>query len=483
MARKLQGISTPRISTPPLRRLTKRTSHGFEVIEFAQALGVDLMPWQETAFKRGLEIRPDGTYRFSVVMLLVARQNGKTTLLKVLALWRMVKERSLILGTSTNLEYAREAWLASVELAQDELQQHNPVAKYGALDTSLTLDNKSRYKVAAATRKGGRSLSVDLGIADELREHRAEGQRDGWEAWAALSGATTARPYSQIWAMSNAGDSSSVVLNHFRSSAISYIETGIGDESLGLLEWSAPEGADIMDREAWRQANPSLGVTITERTLESKAGSLPPNVFRVEHMCQYVPAIDGAVDSGAWEATADKQLRIPDGVKSRVALALDVAPDGEHTSLVAAGLADDGRIFLEALGGWSSVEDARLALPDWLDRIKPKAVGWFPSGPAAALGPDLRALDKSHSLTGQDVSEACQSFAALVASRRIVHPDDPLLNDHVTGAAKLRSGDGWRFTRSGQGHVDAAYAAAGAVHLALTVEDPPDEYDLLASIG
>jgi phage terminase large subunit-like protein len=36
-----------------------------------------------------LELLPDGTFRFRTVVLLVARQNGKSTLMQVLTLWRM----------------------------------------------------------------------------------------------------------------------------------------------------------------------------------------------------------------------------------------------------------------------------------------------------------------------------------------------------------------------------------------------------------
>jgi hypothetical protein len=54
------------------------------------------------------------------------------------------------------------------------------------------------------------------------------------------------------------------------------------------------------------------------------------------------------------------------------------------------------------------------------------------------------------------VTEACQALADLVRGRRIIHPDDPLLNEHKAGAARFPSGDGWRFIRrGGHGHVDA----------------------------
>jgi hypothetical protein len=42
----------------------------------------------------------------------------------------------------------------------------------------------------------------------------------------------------------------------------------------------------------------------------------------------------------------------------------------------------------------------------------------------------------------------------------------------VTGAGRLKRGDAWVFSRKGEGHCDAAYAAAGAVHLARTLPAP-----------
>src|SRR5690606_6733902 len=86
----LLGHEEARVFTPPLRKLTPKTSKGFACIEFAeQILELRLHPWQKWVLIHALELKPDGTYRFRTVVLLVARQNGKSTLLLVLALWRM----------------------------------------------------------------------------------------------------------------------------------------------------------------------------------------------------------------------------------------------------------------------------------------------------------------------------------------------------------------------------------------------------------
>lgn len=466
----LTGSTRPRLWTRPRRRLTPRTSRGYAVIAFAEALGIDLMPWQRWALVHALELNRDGTYRFRTVLLLVGRQNGKTSLLRVLTLWRMVETETpiVVLGSSTNLEYAREAWETTVALAEDRDAEADGtawVSKVGRANsnTYLLLNNRSRYKIATAGRRGGRSLAVDLGVADELREHH------DWAGWAAMSGTTTARPDPQLWALSNAGEADSVVLNHLQAQGRSFIETGEGDDTLALFEWSAPEECELDDRRAWAMANPAMSHTITEATLAGKCLSLPAEVFRVEHLCQGVPTLNPALDPQAWKASGD--VGTLDALRSRVVVCLDVSPDLSHVSLVAGAALDDGRVRIEPVAAWSSTQEARLALPDLLARIKPRAFGWFPGGPAAAMAPDLRKIRGNTEIT--NATEVCQVFAEQVAARRVLHPDDPMLTGQALGVSKTPSGDGWRFTRNGAGNCDAVYAAAGVVSLARTVRKSP----------
>ncbi|MPY86176.1 MAG: terminase, partial [Actinophytocola sp.] len=174
----------------------------------------------------------------------------------------------------------------------------------------------------------------------------------------------------------------------------------------------------------------------------------PPAVFRTEVLCQRVDALDSAVDLNAWQTSKDPAGTL-DGLRDRVAVCVDVAPDGAHVSLVAAA-ETDGHIRLEVVEAWDSTDAARRELPELLERIKPRAAAWYPSGPAAALGPLLRSLGAIE-LTGQKVTEACQGLADLVATGRIVHPGDPLLDQHIGGASKYYVGDGWRFARRGAG--------------------------------
>jgi hypothetical protein len=73
------------------------------------------MPWQKWFLIHALELHPtevgeDGNrplFRFRKVVLLVGRQNGKSTVMQALTLWRMFVDRcNLVIGTAQDLEIA-----------------------------------------------------------------------------------------------------------------------------------------------------------------------------------------------------------------------------------------------------------------------------------------------------------------------------------------------------------------------------------------
>jgi phage terminase large subunit-like protein len=251
--------------------LTPKTSAGFEACRFATVtLGIQLLPWQRWLLIHMLELNPDGTFRFRTVLTLVARQNGKTTLLQVLALWRMyVDAASLIIGTAQSLDVAEEAWEDAVALAKSvpELASMIEQVRESNGKKTLKLETGERYKVAASSRRGGRGLSGDLALLDELREHQS------WEAWAAVTKTTMARPNPQIACFSNAGDAASIVLVHLRTQALAAIagtRAAVDPDdplaSLALFEWSA---ADDCLADVWAGPVPRLGVGAGESCVGS----------------------------------------------------------------------------------------------------------------------------------------------------------------------------------------------------------------------
>lgn len=472
--------------------LTPETSYGFEVIEFAREIGHPLLPWQETAVIRGGELLPDGRPRFRIVVLMVARQNGKTELPVLLSVyWQFRKRLPLILGTSTKLPYAKESWRKAVNLvkrtrALDGL--HMPGRKWYRLTNgeteSWTYPNddgvECRYQIAAANDEGGRSLTIDRLICDELRQHHS------YEAWEASEPACSL-PDSQIWAMSNAGDDRSIVLNDLQDAAREFIATGEGDPRLGLLEWSAPDGSEPTDVDALLQANPRVGygldldVLLNNARRAQRTGGQALTGFQTERMCIRVRALNPAINPKAWARCLDPGELA--GVRSRVALCIDLTPESDHATLAAAAVLDDGRVRVETVAEWSGPAAASALerdLPGWVEKIGPRVVGWFPSGPGAAVA--ARLADRRRSGVrgwpprGVQVAEirgettaVTMGFGKEINAQTVAHSGQEMLDAQVAHAEKLWQGSAWVFTRKGGGNVDAVYAVAGAVHLARTM--------------
>ncbi len=198
--------------------------------------------------------------------------------------------------------------------------------------------------------------------------------------------------------------------------------------------------------------------------------------FLTEHQCRYVPQLNPAVNPNDWLACLD--VGDLSGARDRVTLCFDVSPDMLHATLYAAAIMEDGRARVDAVAAWDGIactDELRKKLPELVAKVKPAKLGWFPAGPAAALAADIREHEDwpprgvdLEEIRG-DVTAVCMGFSEQVTARKIAHSGDPLLDTHVGAAERLMHGDGWRFSRKGTGHVDAAYAAAGAVHLARTL--------------
>jgi hypothetical protein len=491
----VRGSTEPRLWTRPLRELTPDTSYGFDVIDFARdILGQPLDPWQQWAVIHAGELLPDGRPRFRTVLILVARQNGKTHLLKVLALyWLFIEQQKLVLGTSTNRDYAKEAWSGAVEMAADcEWLAVRVPAKGGVRaangEETLTTADGCRYKIAASNRRGGRSLTIDRLIIDELREHR------DFEAWDAATNAQNAVWDAQNFCITNQGDEQAVVLDSLRNPGVEAIESGGGDPGLGLFEWSAPQGADPTDIEALAMANPNLGHRLDPDALLGKglraknAGGKELAGYRTEVMCQRVHLLDPAIDPDRWDAAGVEPADAVDLAEHRdkVALCLDVAPDGTHAALVAAAVVD-GKVHVDVVHSWAGLgctKAVRADLPGIVRRVKPRTLGWFPAGPAAALAADLRERRASSSADRwpprgvelielkADLHAVCMGVAEQVQTGELQHANDPMLTGHVRASQKQRRADGWVFARAGKMPVNGSYAMAGAVHLARTLPPP-----------
>lgn len=484
-----RGRTEPRLWTPPLRELTPNTSYGFDLIDFAEAIGWPLDDWQKWLAVHAGELLPDGRPRFRTVLTIVARQNGKSVFCRILTLfWLFVDCAELVIGTNTSRDTAKTSWRKVIEMAEGIPELAGdlpPVHTREAIgEENFFTSLGSSYRFAAPNRRAGRSLTVDRAVLDELREHRS---RDTWNAL--INAGNAVRDFA-AWCITNQGDVTSIVLDELRTSALGFIETGEGDPRLFLAEWSAPAGSDPTDVEALAYANPDLGNRIQAdallgQAIQAKAaGGKTLADFRTEIMCQKVHLLDPAIEPELWDACGTDQPVDLAGHRKRVALCFDVSLDGSHATLVAAATLD-GVTHLEVVKRWQGhgcTAALRAELPEIVERIKPRSVAWFPAGPAAAVAADLKQRRggrrpwpprgvKVEELTAETAA-VCMGLADIVGAGQLRQPNDGMLTQHIRQTQKLKRGDAWVFVRAGAGPVDGSYAAAGAAHAARTMPAP-----------
>jgi hypothetical protein len=526
----------PRVYTPPLRELTPETSLGFHVIAFAEkVLLITLHPWQRWLLIHALELLPDNTLRFRTVVVLVARQNGKSLVSQVLALWMMyVYGLALVLGTAQDLDTAEEVWQGAVDLVtelDDETDEPVRPDLFEMLDKvvqvngkkALVLKNRKRYKVKAANRRAGRGLSGDLILLDELREHQS------WDAWGSITKTTMARAMALILCLSNAGDSTSVVLRYLRKMG----HAGAGDpdglnsedrgsedlltdedlddftaeaedlvddgDTLGFFEWSAPPGCSVDDRDAWAMANPSMNYPngIAERTIASASKTDPEFVFRPEVLCQWLDhAAEGPFPLGSWEAgrwAPSRDGDAPPKIVGKVKACIDVSHDRTMTYVAFAGYRADGLPQVEIV----AQRAGQAWVKDWLSEPKRRerveaVTGQTKGAPVSALMADLKLACEDRDdpfdipvedWTGDNLAGWTGAFYDLVRAGAVTddgevvgvrHLPQPSLDVAAATAATKPLGDRFVWDRKNS-PADAAplVAATGAVGLLMQRKPEP----------
>lgn len=465
------GHSLPRIH-PKLEELP---SKGQELVDFSASVGLELMDWQKWLAIEAHKVKPDGRWRYPLIAAVVARQNGKSTLMisRILAglfLWN----DPLQIGSAHRLTTSLETFRHIVNLIEsnDSLSSKVKRIRWAHGSEEIETIHRTRYMVKAANSAARGISKPETIYMDELREMKDS------EAWSSMRYTMMAAKNPQVWTLSNAGDQHSVILNQLRERGLA--ASGGSDDDIGYFEWSAPN--DEIDNVAnWQASNPSLGRTIHIDNIKSSMND-DPSVFRTEVLCRWVDSINPAIPPIEWAACEDTALELDD--TKLTWLGLDLSPDRRHGALVAAQRIDGDRFFVQLLHTWHnpvSLDDKQIAneCAPYARRFSNLEVLAYSKRTSLAVAMRLSPAGiPTIDVDGAEYGMACDQLLGAVVSGRLRHKGQIELTRQVLSASRLPYGDGaWIIgRRASKVAVCATVASALVTHFATR---PETEIDIL----
>jgi len=363
------GAVWPRLMTVPHPRAAG--SLGPEFIGWAERrTGRELRWWQRLVATRALEVDDDERLVWETVVLSMARQLGKSWLLRELLLWRIHQaarfgEPQDVLHTGKDLAVCKEVQRPARIWAKARGETYKVREVNGQEEIELLADG-SRWMLRAKEAVYG--YAVSLGAADEAWKVRASSIDEG------LTPTMAEREQPQLWLVSTAHRLATSLMLQRRQVALAGLEVGDGDL---LIEWSAPQGAELDDVKAWRLASPHWSTQrqrlIGKRLEAMRAGETedpeepdPVESFRAQWLNQWprraamtVGDTEALLPAGLWAELAEE-------VESELA-PMWVAVEDDHgrgAAVAACCRLEDGRL---EVGGWLRDDwDTAMADAQWL---------------------------------------------------------------------------------------------------------------------
>ena len=464
----LQGVVEPRIWT----KSPDLPSYGIDFIEFCESIGFKLLPWQMFMAHEMCKVDENDKWWFKEFCCIVSRQNGKSTFMQLMILWRMYAlGQKLQVHTAHKLTTSSEIFWK----IDDTIQSHAHLAarfakKYETKGSQeIKLSTGERYLVRANNSASRGIAAPDTVYMDEVREFKDD------EVWSSLRYTQMASANPQTIVFSNAGDQHSIILNRLLERG--HAAAAGADDRIGWFEWSAEPGCDIHDENAWAQANPSLGHTISIDNLRS-AMSDDESIIRTELLCQWVSVVNPAINPSNWNAAAKPDLKLSKDLDTW--LAIDLSPNRQEAALIAAQQ-DGENINVVLLQTWTNPVnlDAKQIANDiavWVRKYPTQTVAYSrqTSGAVAALF--APAGIPTTPIDGALYGQACDEMLSAITSGRLRHPNNDEFNRQVLSAVKLPFKDGgWYLGRKvSNATICAAVGMAMVCHFATRPETEVD---------
>jgi phage terminase large subunit-like protein len=429
-----------------------------------------------------LQLNAKGGWAKSNIGVLVARQNGKTALMRQVFLAHLyVFGSKQIIAMAQTRQLALDTFKQTVDLAESLDWTRKRIKRVSRTNGQEELEvychhyPKSctekcqrirKYSIRAATSEGSRGSTANLLYVDELREISEE----AWQAAVPLTRTTG----GQTWITSNAGSEASTVLNSLRTRALMN-----QSPRMGWYEWSAAEGSQVNppDLHAIQQANPALGHLIDLESILDSAKFDTKEAFQTESLCMWVSSMTSPWNMDKWNA-GEKAVTMVDDLPTY--MALDLTFNRERAYLVSVQVQPDENlaVFVHEWHKEGGISHVSLAseIAELARRFNPRVLAYDPNT-AGFIAPHLSRAYQTVPIQWGSTTFAisCDQTLNAMNSGRIIHAGQEVMYEHLVACARRPAGDGgWRIARrAATNPISAAVALVMAVgHATLPQSEP-----------
>jgi hypothetical protein len=455
------------------------SSRGQECVELAASAGLILDQSQVDVLDAWLGVNDVGKWAAFEIALNEPRQNGKGAVLEArelagIFLWG---ERFLIHSAhqfDTSLEAFRRLLFWIEETPDLSRMVKKVMRSHGEEGIEFITGQRIRFRTR--TRGGGRGFSCDFLALDEamfLPEF----------AHGALLPTMAARPDPQVAYTGSAVDEEvhehGVVWARVR-------ERGIAgdDPSLAYVEYSVPldhprEVSDEVaeDPRAWQEANPGLGIRISERHIAAEQRSMDARTFAVERLgVGAYPRTDGVSDRmieiDDWDRLLDKTSKL----LNPVCIAYEVNPE-RKASITAAGRRPDGLFHVEVIASGVRASQLPKMLATLETEHDPLAIVANGYGPTASVRATVEEMEvRLIEVSANDHAKACGLMLDLVNDRNLRHLGSDELRRAIRGAGSRPLAEAWVWSHKNS-NVDISPLVSATLALWAVIERPDDGSD------
>ena len=423
-------------------------------------------------------------------LILIAKKNGKSTLLSALALFHLV--------VTPDAECVIAA--ASRDQAQIMLRQARGfIRRSPALQRLMevkqreitSLVDDGRIRVLASDVDTADGVIPTLALVDELHRHKSADLygvfRDGLGPRA-----------GQMITISTAGDDVDSPLGTMRAAAYKlpvlevdgphrYARSRNGDYV--MHEWALEPDEDRADMRVVKRANPAPWHSLEALARRHDSPSMTPWQWARFACGVWLQGEDTAIGPVEWSECGTDEA--PPALSWRIGL--DLGWKEDTTGIVVHGLGDDGVAWIARVvvlvppaGRGVALRKVAVlsAVRELADEFDVSEVVLDPENDGEIIAQDLEddlGLEVvAHSQKPAPMAQAAERFYAAVREGKLRHPRDDALTRHVLNAHRRSTQDGrWSFvkeTKQSKKHIDALIAAAMVHNVAIDDLDSSDDF-------